>query len=131
MLGRLIVPVSRFEEFDRVSADLLPPVDVLGASFLPLGDYGARQRQRSMREFVSASAFEGVILFAIAGSAVFGVVALFRNEHAMPEWLQHHHDEGATEFVLCDDNSTDPSARESALAFRRTHDVRLVLCALL
>ena len=56
-----------------------------------------------------------------------GVVALFRNEHAMPEWLQHHHDEGATEFVLCDDNSTDPSARESALAFRRTHDVRLVL----
>ena len=56
-----------------------------------------------------------------------GVVALFRNEHAMLEWLKHHHDEGATEFVLCDDNSTDPSVRESAVAFRRTHDVRLVL----
>ena len=56
-----------------------------------------------------------------------GVVALFRNEHAMLEWLKHHHDEGATEFVLCDDDSTDPSARESAVAFRRTHDVRLVL----
>ena len=26
MLGRLIVPVSRFEEFDRAAADLLPPV---------------------------------------------------------------------------------------------------------
>ena len=26
MLGRLIVPVSRFEEFDRRSEDLLPPV---------------------------------------------------------------------------------------------------------
>lgn len=50
-----------------------------------------------------------------------GVVAVFRNEeHSLPEWLESLRAEGASEFALIDDNSTDAS-RAVIRAFKRKH----------